>query len=302
MTWGVLRARFRNSMSTPEFLEKDKIYKFTIDLSHTGNTFSKGESIRMEISSASFPEYSRNLNTGGHNEMETEYVSAIQRIYHTELYPSHLRLPVIPMEAFDYQSTLNRKDEADTGLSYYAPYLGQYSHPELGDVEVFEQNNRLTINIPNKMVLSFKNPDEEGIWACLLSNQIDLKFSRDDFGEVNGLSLFIRTRLPKKFEEGIVSTDVPEKFKPYLGKYPVPSEGFELTVIFRDGNLAVVESDEEIVPLKGPDEYGLWSYKSGGYKISFEFGDEGEVKDMIVHQIFEVLKVKFSSNNHSFLN
>jgi len=95
MTWGVLRARFRNSMATPELLEKDKVYEFTIDLSHTGYTFSKGERIRMEISSASFPEYSRNLNTGGHNEMETEYVSAVQKIYHTKEYPSHLLLPVI---------------------------------------------------------------------------------------------------------------------------------------------------------------------------------------------------------------
>lgn len=94
MTWGVLRARFRNSMRSPEFLEKDGIYEYTIDLSHTGITLSKGERIRLEISSAAYPEYSRNLNTGGHNEMETEYVSAHQRIYHTEKYPSHLLLPV----------------------------------------------------------------------------------------------------------------------------------------------------------------------------------------------------------------
>jgi putative CocE/NonD family hydrolase len=95
MTWGILRARYRNSKRSPELLETGKIYKYTIDLSHTGITFSRGERIRMEISSALFPEYSRNLNTGGHNEKETEYVSAHQRIYHTEQYPSHLLLPVI---------------------------------------------------------------------------------------------------------------------------------------------------------------------------------------------------------------
>ena len=69
--------------------------EYAIDLSHTGITFSKGERIRMEISSAAYPEYSRNLNTGDHNEMETEYVSAHQRIYHTEKFPSYLLLPVI---------------------------------------------------------------------------------------------------------------------------------------------------------------------------------------------------------------
>ena len=295
MTWGVLRARFRNSMAAPEFLEKDKVYEFTIDLSHTGNTFSKGESIRMEISSASFPEYSRNLNTGGHNEMETEYVSAVQRIYHTDEYPSHLLLPVIKMEIPDSRSESDREEKARTEISPYAPYFGQYTNPELGDVKVFEQNNKLALDIPKKMVLTFNDPDKEGLWPCLLSNQINLKFNRDELGEVSGLSLIIRTRLPKKAEVGTGSADVPEKFKPYLGKYPVPTEGIELTVIFRDGNLAVVESDEEIVQLKGPDEEGLWIYKSSGYKISFEFGDKGDVKAMIVHQIYEVPKGKIAS-------
>jgi predicted acyl esterase len=40
--------------------------------------------------------FSRNLNTGGHNEVDTAYVSAKQTIYHNEQYPSHILLPVIP--------------------------------------------------------------------------------------------------------------------------------------------------------------------------------------------------------------
>jgi putative CocE/NonD family hydrolase len=294
MTWGVLRARYRNSMSTPEFLEKDRIYEFTIDLSHTGITISKGDRIRMEISSASFPEYSRNLNTGGHNEMETEYVSAVQKIYHTKEYPSHLLLPVYKMEIPDSRPESGREDDARTDISLYAPYVGQYINPELGNVKVFEQNGKLALDIPKKMVLAFGGPDEEGIWACLLSNQINLRFSRDDLGEVIGLSLIIRTRLPKKAEAGTISADVPKKFKPYLGIYPVPMEGIELTVIFKDGNLAVAESDGEEVKLKGPDEKGHWIYKSSGYKISFVFGDNGAVKEMIVHQIYEAPKVRFT--------
>jgi len=295
MTWGVLRARFRNSMSAPEFLEKDKIYEFTIDLSHTGYTFSKGERIRMEISSASFPEYSRNLNTGGHNEMETEYVSAVQRIYHTKEYPSHLLLPVIEMEIPDSRPESNREDEDLSEISPYAPYVGQYISPELGDLKVFEQNNNLALDIPKRMVLAFNDPDEEGIWTCLLSNQINLIFKRDDSGEVAGLSLLIQTRLPKKADKKTISADVPEEFKPYLGKYPVPAEGIELTVIFKDENLAVVDAKGEVIKLKGPDEKGLWIYRSSGYKISFVFGDDGDVKEMIVHQILEAPKAKSAS-------
>jgi hypothetical protein len=92
---GTIRARFRNSLSKPELLEPNKIYEYTIDLWHTGITLEKGWRIRVEITSAFFPFFSRNLNTGGHNEMETDYIRAEQKIYHSKEYPSHILLPVI---------------------------------------------------------------------------------------------------------------------------------------------------------------------------------------------------------------
>ncbi|HPR64097.1 MAG TPA: CocE/NonD family hydrolase [Thermoanaerobaculia bacterium] len=95
---GTLRARFRNSTGKAEFLEKKKIYPFTIDLWQTGITFEKGHRIRVEVSSALFPAFSRNLNTGGHNEMDTDMVKARQRIYHSSEYPSHVLLPVVELD------------------------------------------------------------------------------------------------------------------------------------------------------------------------------------------------------------
>ncbi len=93
---GKIRARFRNSMTAPEFLEPGKVYEYHLDLWHTGITIPPGHRLRVEIASASFPSYSRNLNTGGHNETETDYVAAEQTIYHDASYPSHILLPVIP--------------------------------------------------------------------------------------------------------------------------------------------------------------------------------------------------------------
>ena len=95
---GKIRARFHKSMKRPELLTPGKIYEYTLDLWQTGITIKPGDSLRVEISSASFPAFSRNLNTGGHNEKETRYVKAEQKIYHNEKYPSHLLLPVIPEE------------------------------------------------------------------------------------------------------------------------------------------------------------------------------------------------------------
>lgn len=95
---GTIRARFRNSMEKPELVQKDKVYRYDIDMWQTGITFQKDHRIRIEISSALFPMFSRNLNTGGHNEMETKFQKATQKIFHSEEYPSHILLPVINLD------------------------------------------------------------------------------------------------------------------------------------------------------------------------------------------------------------
>jgi len=95
---GKIRARFRKTLKKPTFLKPRKIYEYTLDLWQTGITIPSGDRLRIEIASASFPLFSRNLNTGGHNEKETHFVKAEQKIFHSKKYPSHLLLPVIPEE------------------------------------------------------------------------------------------------------------------------------------------------------------------------------------------------------------
>lgn len=91
-----LRARFRRSTKKPELLKPGEIYEYKLDLWQTGITLPKGHRLRVEVASAYFPLFSRNLNTGGHNETETKYVKAEQTIYHDARRPSHVLLPVIP--------------------------------------------------------------------------------------------------------------------------------------------------------------------------------------------------------------
>ncbi len=93
---GKVRARYRESTSSPELLVPGEIYEYDLDLWHTGLTIPAGERLRLEVASASFPHFSRNLNTGAHNETSTEFVPAEQTVYHDELRPSHVLLPVIP--------------------------------------------------------------------------------------------------------------------------------------------------------------------------------------------------------------
>jgi len=93
---GRIRARFRKSFARPELLQPGKPYEYTLDLWHVGMTIPAGRRVRVEVASAAFPSYSRNLNTGGHNETETNFVKAQQTVLHDRAHPSAIILPVLP--------------------------------------------------------------------------------------------------------------------------------------------------------------------------------------------------------------
>jgi hypothetical protein len=56
-----VRARFRGSLNKAQFLKSGEIYKYAIDLWQTGITIRPGHRLRIELASADFPTYSRNL-------------------------------------------------------------------------------------------------------------------------------------------------------------------------------------------------------------------------------------------------
>jgi putative CocE/NonD family hydrolase len=93
---GIMRARFRNGFDKPTLLEPGTINRYDIDLWFTSRVIPAGNRIRVVVSSAAFPKYDRNLNTGGDNERDTVFVSAKQRVLHDAEHPSHVTLPIIP--------------------------------------------------------------------------------------------------------------------------------------------------------------------------------------------------------------
>ena len=93
---GIIRARYRDSLAAPELIEPGNVYQYTIDLVATSNVFKAGHLIRVEISSSNFPRFDRNPNTGREPREEQELMPALQTIFHSNLYPSHITLPVIP--------------------------------------------------------------------------------------------------------------------------------------------------------------------------------------------------------------
>jgi len=97
LTEGILRARYRTSMTEPELLEPDAIYELRLDLWATANVFLPGHHIRLEVASSNFPRFARNSNTGGEiaSEAASHYRPAINRIFHDAAHPSRLILPII---------------------------------------------------------------------------------------------------------------------------------------------------------------------------------------------------------------
>lgn len=100
ITEGVIRARFRKKefWENPQLIEPGRIYEYTIDLQATSNVFKKGNRLRLDVTSSSFPIWDRNLNTGNLPWLDTEIKTAEQTIYHDPRNSSYLVLPIIPSQ------------------------------------------------------------------------------------------------------------------------------------------------------------------------------------------------------------
>ncbi|MCW5962952.1 MAG: CocE/NonD family hydrolase [Bryobacterales bacterium] len=93
----IFRARYREGYDKERFMEPGQVYELKLSPMSTSYQFLKGHRIRVEVSSSKFPQYMRNLNTGGHNYDETKGVVAHNSVHHNQRYPSKVVLPVMPV-------------------------------------------------------------------------------------------------------------------------------------------------------------------------------------------------------------
>lgn len=98
LTEGIIRARYRGSVEGEcvELLEPGEVAEYRIRCYPMGNVFRRGHRIRIDVTSSSFPRFSRNLNTGEDVGTGTLMRVARQTVLHTARYPSHVLLPVVP--------------------------------------------------------------------------------------------------------------------------------------------------------------------------------------------------------------
>lgn len=90
---GIVRARSQQ----PVPLEPGRVAEYRIDLGPIGVRIAAGERLRIQVSSSDFPQFDRNLNTGGPLGAEPASAarSALQVVLHDSDRPSRIVLPVV---------------------------------------------------------------------------------------------------------------------------------------------------------------------------------------------------------------
>ncbi|GEN58994.1 CocE/NonD family hydrolase [Acetobacter nitrogenifigens] len=93
---GIIRARYRESLSNPVPIIPGKVYEYRIKVWPTSNLFQTGHRIRLEISSSDYPQFAPNPNTGEALGDAHGAVRASQTIWHDATHQSSVVLPILP--------------------------------------------------------------------------------------------------------------------------------------------------------------------------------------------------------------
>ncbi|MHC4692103.1 MAG: transglutaminase-like domain-containing protein [Planctomycetota bacterium] len=248
------------------------------------------------------PNYGGSFGQHGWSEIymgEVGWIPVDSTAFETDYVDSgHIRLGVYQyvstalnpkkMEVLDYKAGSAKMGQTqDAEPDKFKQYVGKYTNPDTKTrLKVFVQGGNLAVDIPDKMILAFNEPDKDRIWYCKISNQLFLTFEEDGSGKVTEMQLHQIVPLPRKSGPEKVDRNVPEKFRPYLGKYSFAALQADFTVLYKDGSLAVDDpTEKKIVKLKPPDQKGRWVDEFNKNTIFFDLDDRGNVKSMNIDAV-----------------
>ena len=118
---GVIRGRYRDSLTTPVLMTAGVIYEFTLDLGDTSQVFKAGHRIQVDITSSNFPRRDRNPNTGHELyviDTSNDALVATNTVYHNSGNPSYIVLPVVSPKPRVFQGNARINIP---GVSYNGP-------------------------------------------------------------------------------------------------------------------------------------------------------------------------------------
>jgi hypothetical protein len=204
----------------------------------------------------------------------------------------HIAYNPLEMEILDFQAgSLNFSDTAETAIpEEYQPQLGRYRGPR-GVFEVLVQNNRLAVDIPDRMIFELREPDPEGRWFFVLTQDVHITFQEEPSGDVTGMTLINTPRIPKNNTDEEDTSEIPEELRPYCGIYPIPGQG-EIKIVFRNKGLNIILPPSTVLELRGPDEEGIWTPERGSDRFSFVLDEGGIVRAIVIHETVHLKKIQ----------
>jgi len=184
-------------------------------------------------------------------------------------------------------------DATDT-TEEYEPYLGKYmaNFGQFKDTDftVLVQDGRLAVDIPGQQIFELKQPDEEGKWYFMISNEIAISFERDDTGNVISMKLYQAGYVFELPREGIeVAPEIPlEELQKYLGSYHSEELGVTVEVLVQNNRLAVDWPGEMVYEMYPPDEEGIWVFRvSEDFALRFNKTPDGFIESLTYYQAGE---------------
>jgi uncharacterized protein len=100
LTDSALRLRYRDGVDKPALMRPGKPYTVTVHGMITATDLPRGHRLRLEIANSNFPNYERNLNTGGSNYNESTGRVAATYIHHDSRNLSHIDFHTVTQPNF----------------------------------------------------------------------------------------------------------------------------------------------------------------------------------------------------------
>ena len=91
----VVRASYRDKAKGQQLLRPGQIYELDVGGAVTSNLFKRGHRMRVQLSGAFFPDFSRNLQTGESEVTVSKMQKAMLRIHHDPAHASRVVLPIV---------------------------------------------------------------------------------------------------------------------------------------------------------------------------------------------------------------
>ncbi|MEP0848521.1 MAG: serine hydrolase [Phycisphaerae bacterium] len=146
---------------------------------------------------------------------------------------------------------------------YLGTYVGQFAQFKGVDFTVLVQNGRLAVDVPGQMVYELKPPDDAGKRQFAITDQISVRFNRDEQGKVFSMSIFqagLVFELPRKGAQYAVEIDL-DAARKHLGRFHSEKLDADVTVVIQNNRLAVDVPKQMVYELYPPDKDGRCKFR-----------------------------------------